>query len=116
MADLEHVEVASAGKDAIGQWSKNHKDEVLNLSHADLRGVNLQGAHLERANLRGAILLGVNLKGANLRGANLWGAYLKEADLRGANLRGANLQSAYLKDARLNLLQRFRLWLRSGRE
>ena len=48
---------------------------------AYLRGANLRGADLWRANLRGANLQDAYLQNANLRGANL-----QDADLRGANL------------------------------
>lgn len=94
----------------------------LDLSHADLRGANLQkanleganlyhvnlaGANLSQANLTGAILSAANLDGANLVDANLAGAILsaanfKQANLTGANLYQANLYLANLQEATLN--------------
>ena len=81
------------------------------LSDAYLRGADLCGADLRRADLsdaylRGANLFDTNLRDANLRradlrGANLGDAYLFGADLFGANLRGADLSGANLGDANL---------------
>ncbi len=59
------------------------------LSGADLYGVNLTGADLSRADLSGADLYGVNLTGADLSGADLTGADLSRADLSRADLTGA---------------------------
>lgn len=75
---------------------------VLDLSGADLRGIDLS-----RAFLVGAYLHGVNLKEANLLGvhlvtANLLGADLREADLREASLEGADLGAADLREANLS--------------
>jgi uncharacterized protein YjbI with pentapeptide repeats len=94
---------------------------VLDLSGADLRGVNLSragligaylhGVNLSEANLHGVYLVGTNLLGADLReadlreagleAANLGVADLREADLRGAYLRGADLRAADLSRASL---------------
>ena len=41
MANLDHVKVVLAGKDAIEQWRKNHLAQRL-----DLEGANLQEAVL----------------------------------------------------------------------
>lgn len=67
----------------------------------DLRGADLEGAHLARLDLRGARLDGANLKGASLLGANLRGASLDHADLSRAVLSGAKLEHASLAGARL---------------
>jgi uncharacterized protein YjbI with pentapeptide repeats len=63
-----------------------------NLSHDDLRSVNLGYANLSLA----------DLSGANLGGADLSYAILFAADLSGANLSGANLSYAYLSHANLS--------------
>lgn len=78
----------------------------INLSGADLHGVNLAGstlceAHLNGANLSGADLSGCDLRNANLRGANLCGANLSGANLGWADLRGVNLSGADLRSANL---------------
>ena len=56
-----------------------------NPSGADLKGVDLSGADLQRTNLRDA-----DLKDAILAGANLDGGDLRRADLEKAVLTGAN--------------------------
>ena len=85
----------------------------LDLSGADLRGINLSRgvgpdrkprANLRGADLRGADLRGADLRGADLRGADLRGALLWWADLRGADFTGAalgynNFLGADLRDA-----------------
>jgi uncharacterized protein YjbI with pentapeptide repeats len=77
-----------------------------NLSRADLRGADLQGANLGRANLekadlRGAKLEQADLSEADLRGADLQGAELEQANLREANLEWADLSEANLEGANL---------------
>jgi hypothetical protein len=69
---------------------------MLDLTEADLCGVNLGAADLCRVNLAGANLTGANLAGANLSGANLTGAKPHAADLRGVNFSGTNLTGANL--------------------
>jgi uncharacterized protein YjbI with pentapeptide repeats len=68
------------------------------IADAWLQGVNLGGAQLQEANLEGAKLKG---KDTNLRGAQLQGATLLRADLQEADLGGAQLQGAYLAGAKL---------------
>ena len=103
----------------IGRRDTNQdpKNEQLDLSHTDMRGVNLHkanlelanlyqvnlcGANLSDANLSGAILSAANLSGSNLSGTNLSGAILSAANLSGANLSGANLTMANLYLANLH--------------
>ena len=77
----------------------------------DVRGAELPGADLYRANAAGAFLLKANLTGANLQSADLeladlryvrldrshlFGANLAQADLRNGNLQGADLREAAL--------------------
>jgi uncharacterized protein YjbI with pentapeptide repeats len=96
------------------------KDPLIELTGADLDGVNLgdpspslvdvkadlSGADLGLADLREAYLLGVIFADANLRGANLSDAALSfatlsDADLREVNLSRANLSWANLERANL---------------
>ena len=72
----------------------------VNLSEANLRGVNLYGADLSGANLRDVCLNGADLRWANLCGANLINADLRRACLNEANLCGANLREANLSGAK----------------
>lgn len=85
--------------------------QSADLQRANLQGANLQGvflsvaylqeAYLQGANLQGTYLNGTDLQEANLQGANLQGAHLRFANLQGANLQGANLQDAGLRDTNL---------------
>ncbi|MEM1311428.1 MAG: pentapeptide repeat-containing protein [Cyanobacteria bacterium P01_H01_bin.153] len=76
----------------------------LDLSNADLRGVNLAGAQLHRinfrkANLTGATLAGAQLQGANLTGARCWGSNFTAAHLTGACIKAWKINRAtVLKD------------------
>jgi uncharacterized protein YjbI with pentapeptide repeats len=109
-ADLTGVDLSGALYEAGIQWPQGFDPEqhgALKLGPGeDLRGVNLQGAHLFRVNLQGANLDGVNLQGANLESANLQGANLRKADLSrtemvGTNMKGADLCYADLRSASL---------------
>jgi len=75
--------------------------EGANLERAELFGAELEGANLTRAKLNGAELSGANLTEAKLLKANLQGALLVRANLEGALLVGANLEGANLKRANL---------------
>ena len=71
-------------------------DDLLDLTHTHLAGVNL-----EWANLSGLSLFGANLRGANLCGANLKVTALGRADLTRALLIGAeNLTAEQVQSAK----------------
>ncbi|PLZ95328.1 hypothetical protein CEN50_22705 [Fischerella thermalis CCMEE 5268] len=75
----------------------------LNLSCANLRGLNLEYAHFEHANLQKADLSYTDmwcaaLHSADLTGTDLSGAKLHEAVFYNANLSRANLSGAHLLD------------------
>ncbi|WP_315788273.1 pentapeptide repeat-containing protein [Fischerella sp. JS2] len=75
----------------------------LNLSCANLRGLNLEYAHFEHANLQKADLSYTDmwcaaLHSADLTGADLSGAKLHEAVFYNVNLSRANLSGAHLLD------------------
>ena len=91
-------------------------EEGINLSHLDLKGLYLLGAHLEKAHFSGthlensflhdaylqvAQLPNVHLGGADLTDAHLDGAHLMNASLIGTDLRKAHLEKAYLEGANL---------------
>jgi hypothetical protein len=74
---------------------------AVDLRHAYLRGVHLEGADFYQAHLEGAYLRAARLEGANLRAAHLEGADLNEAGLEGANLNDAHLKGTLLFEAHL---------------
>ena len=115
MPNDEHVAMLAGGAGVWNAWRADH-DETPDLSRAGLRGLDLSGFNLSRADLRGADFRGTNLSGANLSvahldGANFFKAVLDGADLAGAYLNGAqflncaqlvvtrNWQSAFRDDA-----------------
>jgi len=93
----------------------------IDLTEANLCGINLAGVNLSGAEFMRADLTTANLSGANLRGASFWkanlnavnlsnavanstlfsGANLFAAMLEGADLRGAILEGAILNEARI---------------
>ncbi|VXD22792.1 Pentapeptide repeat protein [Planktothrix serta PCC 8927] len=88
-----------------------------NFTYIDLSGANLSGVNLQEIDLTGANLTGVNLSWAVLNQTQLVGACFRRADLRnivltrsnlnqsnlsGANLTKADLRFATLKQADLN--------------
>ena len=99
MANLNHVQVASHGRDAIQEWRGEHRNERLDLSGAFLSTAQLQGADLSRSDLSEADLSGGHLRGANLRGSNLERAHLHRAEMANTDLSGARLMEAYLLGA-----------------
>jgi len=129
MADEEQVKRLQQGVLEWNEWRDANRLTPVDLSGADLKGVNLEtplddgaleeAANLTRAKLErakpgdiidlgpGVPLEGANLTRANLQRANLTLANLKLADLSGANLihanlTGAKLSSAYLPGAKLH--------------
>lgn len=65
------------------------------LKKANLKDTNLEGADLRRVRLFDADLWKANLRGVNLSEAILWGAFLRETDFRRADLKGALLEGAH---------------------
>ena len=74
----------------------------INMNHASMEKMRLDGAKLSRANFSFAIMQLANLKGADLMLANLESAHLHAANLQGANLMLANMQKVNLLDADLS--------------
>lgn len=102
MANSEHLKILRQGTEAWNRWRKKHRAEQPDLSHADLRNINLRAANLN----------GANLTYVNLEGANLGRAYLEAAELHGATPRRAHLFDADLghADLRENDLREAALW------
>ena len=74
----------------------------IDCSNLCLKGVNLQGSELRKADFSGANLSSANLRSAQLDHADFTGADLSRADLHGAVLSGADLHGANLSRADLN--------------
>jgi len=89
-ADLQHCNLANAylGKKTGDDW-------VLDLSHADMFGANLDGASLKKVRATGAVFYDASLQGTVFEGAELQGA-----DFRGSNLSGAKFPGAVIEGAK----------------
>ncbi len=107
MANQELVDILrQGGANFWNMWRLTHPKVPLDLFKADLYGINLEGAIINRADLRGASLGEANLVGANLTRAFLVGADLHNANLSRTRLAGvdfshANLNQAHLSEADL---------------
>jgi uncharacterized protein YjbI with pentapeptide repeats len=88
------------------EWN-NATKEQRQTAAVNMKGANLQGAHLEeatllKANLEEAFIMRTHLEGADLSGAHLEGANLQEAQLDGAILRGVFFDNGtYMPDISL---------------
>jgi uncharacterized protein YjbI with pentapeptide repeats len=87
------------GADLRGAYLMKADLGVIDLTGADLRKANLTGADLRKANLTGANLAGAVLRKANLRETNLTGANLTGADIRSTKSWRANFSGADLRGA-----------------
>jgi uncharacterized protein YjbI with pentapeptide repeats len=102
MADPAAVAAAREGSEALASYCQQ-LGRPLDLSGADLAGVNLDGADLGGAKLDGVDFTGANLAGvrfnsssirnASFRDANLRGVSFHKADLTGSDLRGSIAQA-----------------------
>ena len=88
-AHMEQAELHFVGKvmDSVasGSYETDYYVSRIREEGADLEGVSLKGAHLNRA-----ILAGANLDRADLREASMGGSILIAASLKGADLRGSD--------------------------
>ena len=76
---------------AYRDGDNDSKEELLDLSDADLRGAYLVNATLDRI-----YITGTHLEGADLRGASFDGAHLKSAHFANAHVEGADLSHSDL--------------------
>lgn len=105
------VGILRQGPFAFNQWRADNPEEELDLSGADLRGLdldkmvfagaNLAGADLSRASARGAIFSGADLTGANLAGADLTRAGFGFSEMVNATIAFTRLGSAMIQPATL---------------
>ncbi|MFI5631894.1 pentapeptide repeat-containing protein [Streptomyces sp. NPDC051664] len=101
MPTVRPPEDLQAAATVLARHFRHGDRSQLNLGRSELRGIQLSGARLVKANLFGADLRAANLADAWLEGAMLIDADLRDASLDGADLRGAYLHSADLQGARL---------------
>ncbi len=112
MANQEQLEILKQGTNVWNKWRTKHKHARIDLSEADLKGMNLSfvdlsdtylvNANLGEANLSLARLMNTDLSGANLGQANLSGAAIDTADLSHAVLVSANLTQSSLRKTNLS--------------
>jgi uncharacterized protein YjbI with pentapeptide repeats len=109
VANKEQVDCLRKGATEWNAWWKHRQQSPelsnIDLSSANLRGVDLSYIDLSTPDPNGAKLNGVDLSDADLSGANLYNAELRSANLNGAYLRGANLRNTALTDANLKRAQ-----------
>ncbi|HOX36896.1 MAG TPA: pentapeptide repeat-containing protein [Candidatus Brocadiia bacterium] len=96
LANLEHLAILHEGVEAWNNW-RQESQEVPDLSHA-----NLKGAQLEQVNFNNANLIRANLRRANLRRARFNRAQLERANLSWANLLESTMIQAGLEGANLS--------------
>lgn len=110
-ATAQVIGVLRQGPSAFNQWRADNAEEELDLSGADLRGMelndmvfagaNLAGANLSRVSARGAIFSGADLTDANLTGADLTGAGFGYSEVVNATIAFTRLGSAMIQPATL---------------
>jgi uncharacterized protein YjbI with pentapeptide repeats len=83
------------------QWQRRNANTYPDFRNADLAGMQLSCAQLQRADLHGANLSNAILCNANLRRVNLSGADLRYANLSHADLSHTDLTDADLSHAKL---------------
>lgn len=91
-------------------WQQGQKNARLDLSDANLEGVDLRGADLSNANLRGANLTRAKLNNSNLylvdaTNANFHGADLRLARIRGSKFAACDFTSALFIGATLRTVE-----------
>lgn len=102
MANPEHLALVKQGCAAVNKFVEENPRIPLDLSGADLAGIDLRGCTLFRANLSGANLTGADLRDSRLGGADLSGAILRNADARGANFHQTVFVGADLRGIQLD--------------
>ena len=102
-ANPAHLKIImNNGNGQWNEWRKANPEVKPVLSHANLRGVNLNRANLSNADLSRADLSYASLNKADLSGADLSYADLTGADLIGATLSRAKLTFGNLSRAQMN--------------
>ena len=95
----KYAKILRQGVESWNQWREKHPNELVNLTHRGLDGLNLSGASLIRVNLLDANLRGTNLTNCDIRVSSLRMADLTNCDLTGADLTDSDLTEANLTGA-----------------
>ena len=71
MANMDHVQLAKRGRDAVASWREENPGITLDLnaaymSHTRMPQVDLHGADMRDSDLMGAMLHRANLSGCHL--------------------------------------------------
>jgi hypothetical protein len=90
MANKKHLKILRQGVETWNAWREDNQ-----VVHPDLRGANLFGADLSKANFTGA-----DLRGANLQGAHLIDTRLANANLTGCRIHGMSAWDLNLEGAK----------------
>src|SRR3990170_6944936 len=102
MADPAHIELVRQGAQAVNKFTAEHPEVTIDLSGADLSGLDLHNCRLSGANFDGADLSRCDLRNARLNAASLRGAALRDADARGTSFHRADLSGADLRGLKLD--------------
>ncbi|MET7466533.1 pentapeptide repeat-containing protein [Nonomuraea sp. NPDC005501] len=105
------IGILRQGPFAFNQWRADNAEVGLDLSGADLRGLeldkmvfagaNLAGADLSHVSARGAVFSGADLTDTNLAGADLTGAGFGYSEMVNATIAFTRLGSAMIQPATL---------------
>ncbi|WP_206201935.1 pentapeptide repeat-containing protein [Terasakiella sp. SH-1] len=106
MSNVYHLQNLGKGSTEWNAWRESDKNVTPDLSHAEIKAVNLaridlQGALLTKANLKQTNLSGGDLSGANMAGANMEGISLAGSNMERANCAGAYMHKANLAGSKL---------------
>ncbi len=101
MANPKHVKLLKQGAEIWNSWREANKETTPELYRADLSGadfrldgLDLSHADLRRVDLSGSYIRHWRLRFANLFHANLCGAHITDSDLSHADLRKVNFSNA----------------------
>jgi len=119
LANSEQISILANGLEAWNAWRDANPHESIDLSRADLHGLDLLSPALRAAADRGVFpensgwsfimsevigydVMPLNLRSVNLRSANLADANLRKANCAGSDFSGASLRNAQLGRANLS--------------
>jgi uncharacterized protein YjbI with pentapeptide repeats len=103
VANPEHVAVVLKGAHAVLEWRRRNWEtgQVLDVTEADLRDVDISGTELYKARFSGANIFHSNLYEATITDSDLSNADLSWTDMCSANLSRNNFVNANLRYANL---------------